>query len=224
MSKKSKLRKLEHNNSSKKKKRSDSDSDDSDAEKEKAGGEEELKRKKSQGNNSSDFTQFNISASSIPTPSFDKLTAFTKCFWIGPMDVDGATDDSHIGPSAALKEVRKNLGVLVKGNTAGCPPPVTALTAKPLVGNDAYSENWLPACFSKVFQQLNLHKPSPIQMQSWPAILYGSNTLCISPTGSGKTLAYSLPAVPHIQAQGTQRRRGPVVLVLVPTRELAIQV
>jgi hypothetical protein len=38
---------------------------------EKAGGEEELKRKKSQGNNSSDFTQFNISASSIPTPKRD---------------------------------------------------------------------------------------------------------------------------------------------------------
>ncbi|CAE7564400.1 DBP10 [Symbiodinium microadriaticum] len=65
-------------------------------------------------------------------------------------------------------------------------------------------------------------------MQSWPAILAGCNVLGIAPTGSGKTLAFCLPMIPHLQHQMPSLKRptvaSPTCLVVVPTRELAIQV
>jgi len=52
--------------------------------------------------------------------------------------------------------------------------------------------------------------------------------LCIAPTGSGKTYGYSLPMIPHISAQLVKMKHAsvpaPIALVLVPTRELALQV
>jgi len=69
-------------------------------------------------------------------------------------------------------------------------------------------------------------KPSPIQMQSWPIALQGLDLIGIAQTGTGKTLAFLLPAFIHIEGQPVPRekRMGPNVLVLSPTRELAIQV
>jgi superfamily II DNA/RNA helicase len=47
----------------------------------------------------------------------------------------------------------------------------------------------------------------------------------IAATGSGKTLAYLLPGIVHINAQPyLQRGDGPIMLVLAPTRELAVQI
>ena len=67
--------------------------------------------------------------------------------------------------------------------------------------------------------------PTPIQAQGWALALSGLNTVGIAQTGSGKTLAYLLPGVIHVNAQPhLQRGDGPIVLVLAPTRELAIQI
>jgi len=55
--------------------------------------------------------------------------------------------------------------------------------------------------------------------------LKGKNTVGISATGSGKTLAFLLPAMIHINAQPYLKPgEGPIVLVLAPTRELAVQI
>jgi len=69
-------------------------------------------------------------------------------------------------------------------------------------------------------------KPSPIQMQGWPIALQGLDLIGIAQTGTGKTLAFLLPAFIHIEGQPVPRekRGGPNVLVLSPTRELALQV
>lgn len=69
-------------------------------------------------------------------------------------------------------------------------------------------------------------KPSPIQCQSWPVVLSGMDLIGIAQTGTGKTLAFLLPAFLHIDGQDTPRhqRGGPTVLVLSPTRELALQI
>jgi len=69
-------------------------------------------------------------------------------------------------------------------------------------------------------------KPSPIQMQGWPVALQGLDLIGIAQTGTGKTLAFLLPAFIHIEGQPVPRdqRGGPNVLVLSPTRELALQV
>jgi ATP-dependent RNA helicase DDX43 len=63
-------------------------------------------------------------------------------------------------------------------------------------------------------------------MQGWPIALQGIDLIGIAQTGTGKTLAFLLPAFIHIEGQEVPRkdREGPTVLVLSPTRELALQI
>uniref|UniRef100_A0A0N4ZV91 RNA helicase n=1 Tax=Parastrongyloides trichosuri TaxID=131310 RepID=A0A0N4ZV91_PARTI len=71
----------------------------------------------------------------------------------------------------------------------------------------------------------NFEKPTPIQAQAIPSALSGRDILGIAQTGTGKTLAYVLPAILHILSQDERTNdTGPVVLIVVPTRELALQV
>ncbi len=62
--------------------------------------------------------------------------------------------------------------------------------------------------------------PSPIQQQSIPHILKNRDVLGLAQTGTGKTAAFALPLISKIDA----KNRSPQVLVIAPTRELAIQV
>jgi len=67
--------------------------------------------------------------------------------------------------------------------------------------------------------------PTSIQSQAWPIALSGRNLVGIAQTGSGKTLGFILPAIVHVNHQPyLEHGDGPIVLVLVPTRELAQQV
>ena len=69
-------------------------------------------------------------------------------------------------------------------------------------------------------------EPFGIQSASLPDSLAGRDVLGRAPTGSGKTVAFAIPLVTRLAAEGSRnRRRGrPAGLVLVPTRELAVQV
>ncbi|KAG8380086.1 hypothetical protein BUALT_Bualt07G0157100 [Buddleja alternifolia] len=68
-------------------------------------------------------------------------------------------------------------------------------------------------------------EPTPIQAQGWPMALKGRDLIGIAETGSGKTIAYLLPAIVHVNAQPfLAPGDGPIVLVLAPTRELAVQI
>lgn len=77
-------------------------------------------------------------------------------------------------------------------------------------------------------KKAGFEKPSPIQSQMWPILLRGEDCIGIAQTGTGKTLAFLLPALIHTDGQphprGVAARGGPNVLVLAPTRELAIQI
>jgi ATP-dependent RNA helicase DBP3 len=69
-------------------------------------------------------------------------------------------------------------------------------------------------------------KPSGIQSHTWPALLRGRDVVGVAATGSGKTLAFGLPALVHARrsANGGPAQPGrPTVLVMAPTRELAVQ-
>jgi len=70
----------------------------------------------------------------------------------------------------------------------------------------------------------NYTQPYPIQQETIPAILHKKDVLGIAPTGSGKTAGYVLPLLMNLQAVTASRSRNVNVLVLVPTRELAVQV
>jgi len=66
-------------------------------------------------------------------------------------------------------------------------------------------------------------KPSPIQAQSWPILMNKRDIVGIAETGSGKTLAFSVPALSSMFTNGVaSARRKPRMLVLSPTRELAM--
>jgi ATP-dependent RNA helicase RhlE len=63
--------------------------------------------------------------------------------------------------------------------------------------------------------------PTPIQAQAIPSALEGKDVLATAQTGTGKTLAFLIPVIEMLQREPSQKVR---VLVLLPTRELAIQV
>ena len=69
-------------------------------------------------------------------------------------------------------------------------------------------------------------KPTPIQEQAIPEVLAGHDLIASAQTGTGKTAAFVLPALQRLSAPSTAqaKSRGPRVLVLTPTRELANQI
>lgn len=87
------------------------------------------------------------------------------------------------------------------------------------------------------FESLDLHpsilkavaeagyiNPTPIQAQAIPAVLEGRDILASAQTGTGKTAGFTLPALNLLATPHESKSRGPRILVLVPTRELAAQV
>lgn len=72
--------------------------------------------------------------------------------------------------------------------------------------------------------ELKYTKPYPIQQQAIPAILKGKDVLGIAQTGSGKTASYILPLLSTLKTNKDDKNRIVDALILVPTRELAIQV
>lgn len=66
--------------------------------------------------------------------------------------------------------------------------------------------------------------PTPIQKQAIPELLSGHDIMASAQTGTGKTAAFMLPALHLLATPAKVQSRGPRVLVLTPTRELALQV
>jgi ATP-dependent RNA helicase DDX5/DBP2 len=88
-----------------------------------------------------------------------------------------------------------------------------------------FEEAQFPQYINLEIQKAGFEQPTPIQCQGWPMALLGRDMVGIAVTGSGKTLAYILPSVLHINAQPPVKHgEGPIVLVLAPTRELAVQI
>jgi len=99
----------------------------------------------------------------------------------------------------------------------------------------------LDAAILRALSELNYNQPTPVQAQAIPAFLAGHDLLVSSQTGSGKTAAFMLPAIqrisekpaPNRPTEPAKRMKGkrprpapaqPSLLVLTPTRELALQV
>ena len=87
------------------------------------------------------------------------------------------------------------------------------------------------------FENLNLHPdinraivdsgyttPTPIQEQAIPELLAGHDIMASAQTGTGKTAAFMLPSLHRLATPSKINCRGPRILVLTPTRELALQV
>lgn len=77
---------------------------------------------------------------------------------------------------------------------------------------------------SKAIAELGFLKPFEIQTETIPHILKGKDVMGIAKTGSGKTLCFVAPLLQKIQHQSYEKSRFIKALIIVPTRELAVQI
>lgn len=73
-------------------------------------------------------------------------------------------------------------------------------------------------------KQLGFAQVFPIQAEAIPPILAGKDVMGIAPTGAGKTASFVMPILDQLQQVKNERNRSVQILVLVPTRELAVQI
>jgi superfamily II DNA/RNA helicase len=88
----------------------------------------------------------------------------------------------------------------------------------------SFSELGLDPLILKSVVSAGYENATPVQTLAIPAALTGRDLLVSSHTGSGKTAAFILPSIQRMLAEPTVKGMGPRVLVLTPTRELALQV
>lgn len=86
--------------------------------------------------------------------------------------------------------------------------------------SSSFSELSLPSALTRALEDVGYETPTPIQAQTIPTLLNGQDLLGHAPTGTGKTAAFALPLLSRLDLT----QRGVQVMVLTPTRELAIQV
>lgn len=78
-----------------------------------------------------------------------------------------------------------------------------------------------PKQLNKALEKLNITTPTPIQIKTYKPILSGKDIMGIAQTGTGKTLAYLLPLLKEYKFS---KSHMPKIMILVPTRELVVQV
>ena len=132
--------------------------------------------------------------------------SFTKDFYIEPSEISAMSDEE------VLRFLKENGDIRIRGKEA--PRPIF---------------NWyhcgLSGVIMEVLKQKKIETPFPIQMEGIPCIMSGRDVIGIAETGSGKTLTYVLPMLRHVLDQPTLKEGdGPIALILVPTRELAVQI
>ncbi|KJF81445.1 ATP-dependent RNA helicase SrmB [Photobacterium angustum] len=87
-----------------------------------------------------------------------------------------------------------------------------------------FSELELDSELLRAIEEIGYSRPTVVQAQAIPHALDGKDVMASAPTGTGKTAAFLLPMIQHLQ-DFPRKRPGPArILILTPTRELAIQV
>ncbi|KAM0348658.1 hypothetical protein ACHAPU_004093 [Fusarium lateritium] len=136
---------------------------------------------------------------------FNSLPKFEKSFYKEHPDVAGRSDED-------VEAFRKKHQMTIAGKEI--PRPV-----------ETFDEAGFPRYVMDEVKAQGFPAPTAIQSQGWPMALSGRDVVGIAETGSGKTLTYCLPSIVHINAQPLLAPGdGPIVLVLAPTRELAVQI
>ncbi|KAJ5666909.1 ATP-dependent RNA helicase dbp2 [Penicillium macrosclerotiorum] len=133
------------------------------------------------------------------------LPKFEKSFYKEHEDVTNRSEQE-------VQEFRKKHQMAVQGTDV--PRPV-----------ETFDEAGFPQYVLSEVKSQGFERPTAIQSQGWPMALSGRDVVGIAETGSGKTLTYCLPSIVHINAQPLLAPGdGPIVLILAPTRELAVQI
>lgn len=88
----------------------------------------------------------------------------------------------------------------------------------------SFADLGLDASIIESLAALGYEEPTPIQREAIPVLVSGKDILGQAATGTGKTAAFALPIVQHVVSLAPDDRRSPSAFILVPTRELAMQV
>ncbi|XP_056113316.1 probable ATP-dependent RNA helicase DDX31 [Rhinichthys klamathensis goyatoka] len=104
-------------------------------------------------------------------------------------------------------------------------PAVNLVKEKVFTSNTFEELNLHPHLVATLHKVLNVTSMTSVQKQTIPVLISGKDAVVRSQTGSGKTLAYGIPVVQFLQAMQPKVKRsdGPLAVVIVPTRELALQ-
>jgi superfamily II DNA/RNA helicase len=114
--------------------------------------------------------------------------------------------------------------VAVSADSADTPATAAATVATPSPAVSGFDGLGLSAGTLATLARLGHDTPTAVQTQTIPVLLAGHDLLVSAETGSGKTGAFLLPAMQKLAEPSTGARGAPRVLVLAPTRELALQV
>lgn len=137
--------------------------------------------------------------------NLDDLTPFEKNFYVELPSIAAMTEGE-------VEEYRLRREITIEGRDV--PKPIKS-----------FHDVGFPDYVLQEIEKAGFTEPTPIQAQGWPMALKGRDLIGIAETGSGKTIAYLLPAIVHVNAQPIlDHGDGPIVLVLAPTRELAVQI
>ncbi|KAF2900354.1 hypothetical protein ILUMI_05836 [Ignelater luminosus] len=157
----------------------------------------------------------------------EECDAYSKAYWAKAQPIKKAFYEEHpdvtnMSPQevAEFRENNNNIVVsrILKDKNENKPIPNPVRTFEEAFHN-------YPLILDEI-RKAGFQKPSPIQSQGWPILLSGEDLIGIAQTGTGKTLAFLLPALIHIDGQAVpkEERQGPSVLIMAPTRELALQI
>ncbi|WP_051278808.1 DEAD/DEAH box helicase [Chitinilyticum aquatile] len=92
------------------------------------------------------------------------------------------------------------------------------------LADNAFVALGLDPVLAKMLADQDITEPTPVQAATIPALLEGNDVLASAQTGTGKTAAFLLPALQKLMHPAKTQARGPRILILTPTRELAEQV
>ncbi len=88
-----------------------------------------------------------------------------------------------------------------------------------------FEKYYISEAIKKNLELMGFKRPTNIQFKSIPSVLKGEDVLAIAQTGTGKTAAFAIPIIHMIHtAKSSKRSQGIKCIILVPTRELAIQI
>jgi len=137
--------------------------------------------------------------------SLIKYHAFEKNFYEEHSDISTLSNIQAI-------DLQQKLNLKISGPSA--PRPVSS-----------FAHFGFDDALIKAIRKSEFSQPTPIQAMGIPTLLSGRDVIGIAQTGSGKTAAFLWPLFIHIMDQPEIRKgEGPIGLILVPTRELALQI
>jgi ATP-dependent RNA helicase DeaD len=133
---------------------------------------------------------------------------------------DRGAKDENIIMAHEPDEITRTTGAENTEQTEAESAEAQATAGEAETGAAAFARLGLTEHALKAVTELGYGTPTPVQEQTIPALLAGRDVIAQAPTGTGKTAAYGLPIVEHLDDERLQ----PQALIVVPTRELAIQV